>query len=161
MTLEHVGHAWCWLSYSLRIIPDHCDGFTHLLRDKMAVISQTTFSNAFSCMKKFEFWLKFHWSLFLRVQLTITKHWFKWWHDGLVLNRWQAIIWTNADLLLWRLYVGLGGDELMQKIRNSRGLAMELCHFCIKPLINALELHLQSYQLYPVSNKSYPIYYHT
>ena len=161
MTQEHVGHAWFWLSYSLRIIPDHCDGLTHLLRDKMAVISQTTFSNAFSWMKKFEFWLKFHWSLFLRVQLTITKHWFKWWHDGLVLNRWQVIIWTNADLLLWRLYVGLGGDELMQKIHNSRVLAMELCHFCIKPLINALELHLHSYQLYPVSNKSYPIYHHT
>ena len=33
---------------------------------------QTTFSNAFSWMKKFDFWLKFHGSLFLRVQLTIT-----------------------------------------------------------------------------------------
>ena len=33
--------------------------------------SQTTFSNVFSWMKMYEFWLKFHWSLFLRVQLTI------------------------------------------------------------------------------------------
>ena len=30
----------------------------------------------FSWMKMYEFRLKFHWSLFLRVQLTITQHWF-------------------------------------------------------------------------------------
>ena len=35
--------------------------------DKMAAISQTIFSDAFSWMKSFVFWLKFHWSLFLRV----------------------------------------------------------------------------------------------
>ena len=29
--------------------------------------------------KKIEFWLKFQWSLFLGVQLTITAHWFKYW----------------------------------------------------------------------------------
>ena len=50
---------------------------THLLLDKMATISQTTFSNAFSWMKKFDFLLKCHWSLFLWVQLTITQHWFR------------------------------------------------------------------------------------
>ena len=33
-------------------------------RGKMAAIFQTTFSNAFSWMKFFEFWLKFHWNLF-------------------------------------------------------------------------------------------------
>ena len=48
-------------------------------RDKMAVISQTTLLNAFSWMKMLEFWLTFHWSLFLRVQLTIFQHWFRWW----------------------------------------------------------------------------------
>ena len=41
------------------------EGLTHWTRDKMGAISQTTFSNAFSCMKMFELWLKFHWSLFL------------------------------------------------------------------------------------------------
>ena len=35
-------------------------------RDKMAVISQTTFSNAFSWIKLHEFCLRFHWSLFLK-----------------------------------------------------------------------------------------------
>ena len=51
-------HA-CWSSASL----------THWGRDKMAAVSQTTLSNAFSWMKMLEFELRFHWSLFLRVQL--------------------------------------------------------------------------------------------
>ena len=45
---------------------------THLLLDKMTAISQTIFSDAFLWMKSFVFWLKFHWGLFLGVQLTIT-----------------------------------------------------------------------------------------
>ena len=46
-------------------------------RDKMDAISQTTFWSTFSWMKMFEFRWKFHWSLFLRVQLTIFQHWFR------------------------------------------------------------------------------------
>ena len=37
----------------------------------MAAILQTTFSNTFLWMKSFVFWFEFHWSLFLRVQLTM------------------------------------------------------------------------------------------
>ena len=44
---------------------------THWDRDKMAAIFQTTFSNAFPWRKMVEFRLKFNWSLFPRVQLTI------------------------------------------------------------------------------------------
>ena len=40
---------------------------THWGRDKMAAISQTTFSSVFSWMKMFYFWIKFHWTLFLKV----------------------------------------------------------------------------------------------
>ena len=50
---------------------------THWGRDKMDAISQTTFSNGFSWMKMFEFRLKFHWILVLRVQLTVFHHWFR------------------------------------------------------------------------------------
>ena len=50
---------------------------THWGRDKMAAVSQTTLSNAFSWTKMLEFRLRFHWSLFLRVQLTIIQHWFR------------------------------------------------------------------------------------
>ena len=42
--------------------------FNTLRPRQIDAISQTTFSNAFSWMKMFEFRLKFHWSLFSRVQ---------------------------------------------------------------------------------------------
>ena len=42
-------------------------GLTHWGRDKMADVSQTTFSNVFSSMKMCEFRFKFHWSLFLPI----------------------------------------------------------------------------------------------
>ena len=45
--------------------------------DKMAADSQTIFSDVFSWMKSFAFGLKFNWSLFLRVQLSISQHWFR------------------------------------------------------------------------------------
>ena len=50
---------------------------THWGRDEMAAIFQTTFWNAFSRKKMYEFRLQFHWSLFLRFELTIFQHWFR------------------------------------------------------------------------------------
>ena len=35
--------------------------------------------------------------------------------NGLVPNRRQAIIWTNADLIHWSIYAALGGDALSPK----------------------------------------------
>ena len=48
-------------------------------RDKMNVISQTIFSSTFTSMKMLEFRLKFHWSFFRRVQITIFQHWVREW----------------------------------------------------------------------------------
>ena len=56
-------------------------------------------------MKKFDFGLKFNWSLFLRVQSSIGLD------NGLVPNRRQAITWTNADPVRLRIYAELDGDE--------------------------------------------------
>ena len=50
---------------NLHVMLTHCD------RDKIAAIFQMTYSNTFSWMKMYEFQLRFYWSLFLRVQLTI------------------------------------------------------------------------------------------
>ena len=50
---------------------------THWGWDEIDAISQTIFLNAFSWMKMYEFCLKFHWSSFLRLQLTIFQHWFR------------------------------------------------------------------------------------
>ena len=76
----------------------------------MDAISQTTFSNAFSWMKMFEFRLKFHWRLFLRFQITIFQHWFRYWLGAVqatshYLNQWW--------LVYWRIYASLGLNELM------------------------------------------------
>ena len=52
--------------------------FINTLRPRqMAAIFQTTFSNAFSWMKMYQFRLRFHWSLFPRAKLTIFQHWFR------------------------------------------------------------------------------------
>ena len=32
--------------------------------------------------------------------------------NGLAPNRRQAIIWTNADQIYWRVYAALGGEDL-------------------------------------------------
>ena len=55
-----------------------CSGYIHKYcsRDKADAISQTS-SSAFLWIKMFEFRLKFHWSLFPGVQLTIYQHWFR------------------------------------------------------------------------------------
>ena len=55
-------------------LEDYGQWNTHRSRDKMAAISQKIFSNAFSWMKTYEFRLSFHWSLFLRFELTIFQH---------------------------------------------------------------------------------------
>ena len=83
--------------------------FNTLTPKQMDAISQTTFSNAFSWMKMFEFRLKFHWSLFLRFQLTIFQHWFRYWLGAVqatshYLNKWC--------LVYWRVYASLGLNEL-------------------------------------------------
>ena len=54
----------------------HID-LTHLPLDKMAAISQATFSNAFSWMKMYWLGLKFHWSLFPMIWLTTFEHWLR------------------------------------------------------------------------------------
>ena len=71
---------------------------THWGRDKMAAIFQTTFSNACSWMKMYEFRLRFHWSFFPRVKLTIFHNWFRWWLDvdqatSHYLNQWWLVYW--------------------------------------------------------------------
>ena len=69
---------------------------THWGWEKRATIFQTTFSNAFFSMKMFEFRLKFHWTWFLSVQLTISHHRFRWWLGAVevtshYLNQWWLV----------------------------------------------------------------------
>ena len=56
---------------------EYACGISHWGQDKMSDISQTTYSNAFSRMKIYEFRLQCHWILFQRIKLTILHHWFR------------------------------------------------------------------------------------
>ena len=90
--------------------------FNTLRSRQMDAISQTTFSNAFSWMKMFEFRLKFHWSLFVRFQLTILQHWFRYWLGAVqatshYLNQWW--------LVYWRIYASLGLNELNEPMMTQ------------------------------------------
>ena len=69
--------------------------------NKIAVILQTTFSNVFSCKKNIALWFKFQWSLFLRVKLEWSQHWFRQW---LGLIRGQAITWNYDDPLCFSIF---------------------------------------------------------
>ena len=63
---------------SLAVAHKLFQALTHWGLDKMADISQTTFSNAFSWIEIYQFRFIFHWSLFLRVELTIFQHRLRW-----------------------------------------------------------------------------------
>ena len=75
---DQVTDRWLnqWWLGSLTHKSPGINGLTHWGRDKMAAISQTTLSSAFSWEKMSEFQLKFHWTLFPRVQLTTFQHCF-------------------------------------------------------------------------------------
>ena len=82
----------------------------------MAAISQMTFSNGFSWMKMFEFWLKFHRSLFLWAQLIIFQHWFRWrlradQTTSYYLNQWWLVYWRI-------IYASLGLNDLKRFYSN-------------------------------------------
>ena len=65
----------CWvLLFNNRL---HNVSSTFWGRDKMAAVSQTTFSSALYWMKMYEFLLRFQWNLFFIVELTIFQHWFR------------------------------------------------------------------------------------
>ena len=96
--------------YWFHLVPYKCHivVLRHWVWDKLADISQTAFSNAFSLVKKHQFWLKVHWSLVLWFQLDSVGS-----GKGLALIRRQAIIWTDDGLVYWHIYVSLGLNELL------------------------------------------------
>ena len=93
----------CWDLFQIWI------QLTHWGRDQMAAVSQTMFSKAFSWMKVYEFLFQLPWNVFLRFQLTIFQHWFRYWLGAVqatshYLNQWW--------LVYWRIYASLGLNEL-------------------------------------------------
>ena len=124
----------------------------------MAAISQTTLSNAFSWMKMLEFRLRFHWSLLLRVQLTIIQHWFRYWLGASqatshYLNQWW--------LVYWRIYASLGLNELTMKHEHHRLWATAVeDHSAVNYLISTIRFPILVrwyFLLYQATHPSCPI----
>ena len=87
----------------------------------MAATFQTTFSNAYSWMKMYEFQLQFHWDLFLRVRLTIFQHLFRQW---LGANQATSYCLRQWRLVYWCIHASLGLNELSK-------LSLMLVNGCI------------------------------
>ena len=74
------GQSRSWtMTIHTSITSGSCKLLTHLPLDKMAAISQTIFSRCIFVNEKFCILIEISVKVFLRVQLTITQHWFRWW----------------------------------------------------------------------------------
>ena len=74
---------------------------THSNQDKLAAIFHTINSNTFSLMMMYEICLSFHWSLFLKLEITVFQHWLRKYLDpgqltSHYLNQWWANILTHT-----------------------------------------------------------------
>ena len=73
MTPSEANDIHIWTKELLK----NLNNLTHWGPDKMGIVLQMTFSNPFFLMKMYIFQLRFHGSLFPRVQLTIFHYWFR------------------------------------------------------------------------------------
>ena len=73
------------------------------------------FRSTFENKKLYKVRLKFHSSLFPRVQLTILQHWFRYWPGAYQETSHYLIQWW---LDFWHMYASLGPDELMHVMSN-------------------------------------------
>ena len=127
------------------------NSLTHWSRDKMAAVSQTMFSNAFSWMEMYEFRLKFHWSLFLRFQLTIFQHWFRYWLGAVqatshYLNQWW--------LVYWHIYVSLNLNELRWGVKFGSQMCQKNHMRCLQTFLWSVKGYLDDWTLCSQSSLS-------
>ena len=92
------------------------------------------------------FLLKFHWSLLLRAQLTISQHWF-----SFMLNRPHAITWTNDVPFRLHIYASQDLNELTQ--HPSLWHAMH--HWSLSPLVQVMACRLFGDKPLPVPIMTY------
>ena len=114
---------------------------------------QTTFSNL-SSMKVFEFQLQFHWSLFPRVQLITSQHWFRWWLDTeQARNHYPNQCWPNSPT---HVYTALGGNKIT---KSGRSFHWGLVHPVQSASLcwNSPKIFLTVFETLPVGAKSLPI----
>ena len=113
----------------------------------MTVILQTTYSNTFSWLKTSEFQIMFHWNVFIMTCLIDKKRCIGS-DNGLVPNRWHAIIWTSYGLIRWGIYMHHSvsiESEVKYKNFHSRKLLSKYClqnggHFVPDSMWSPMEL---------------------
>ena len=93
----------------------------------MADIFHMMFPNAFSWMKMYKSRVRFNWSLFPMVHLTISQHWFRQWLGaGQVTSHYLNQWW----LMFWRMCASLGLNELNFSIYHTVG-SVALHEYCV------------------------------
>ena len=129
--LRETLRAFTWYSNTNPLYFSNVCIINSSLLDKMAAISQTIFSDAFSWMKSFWCWLRFHWSLFLRVKLTINQHWFRYLSEPMLtrfsdaymrhygemslMSCWTAHAWIvkEASIYIFKVHLNLSEIQLL------------------------------------------------
>ena len=140
-----------------------CCHTSHWGRDKMgAMISQTTFPCAFPWMDIFQFRWKFHWILLLRVQLTIFRHWFRWWLGAVqatshYLNHWW--------LVYRRIFASFGLNVLNKNSNNPSAVSIRyrsrVITWDLYPVdVNARVCDLRDYPLAADMEWTHPVFQH-
>ena len=111
------------------------------------------FSNL-SSMKVFVFQLQFHWSLFPRVQLIISQHWFRQWlGTEQARNHYPNQCWPNSPT---HVYTALGGNKITT---SGRSFHWDLVHLVQSASLcwNSPKIFHTVFETLPVGAKSLPI----
>ena len=98
----------------------------------------------FSWRKRYTFRLKFHWNLFLRVQLTISEHWFRY--------RRQATILIDSCLVYRRTYASLGLNEWNLDVTVGRHMALNANDTTHSEKLNQISKYVCE-NFYPMNSK--------
>ena len=120
-------NAWTPRTISLRCVPKGSNNNIPALprnRQNGYLFADDIF-NIFSSMNMFEFRERFHWSLFLRVQLTIFQHWFRLWLGADQAASHYLIQWW---LIYWRIYASLVLKKLSCHSTNCFITTKEVTH---------------------------------
>ena len=140
----------CWSNFGYLVISSvEAISLFHLPLDQMVAILQTIISDEFSWMTFFVLRIKFNWSLFLRVQLTMTQHWFRQW-IGTKISRslisklifhiyrsnHRSILLCVVDYFPTEAVVAAGGrfqsitrNPSMEETNNGGHMGLLLCHW--------------------------------
>ena len=72
---------------------------------------------------------------------------------------WQAIIWTNADLIHWHIYAALGGIELMAAACYLYTDSAKLTHRRLRKVIASTNLSDSNMFFEHLDSKQYDMFF--